>query len=62
MRYCLITEATVQGTDTARYYSRGQKHIFHQEVEDEDRASGPVSATIEELEIGPEEEGMRATG
>lgn len=62
VRYCLITEGTVQGTDTARYYSRGQKHIFYQELEDEDRQSGAATASIEEVEIDTEEEGIRATG
>jgi len=62
VRYCLITDGTVKGTDPARYYSRGQKHIFQQEMEDEDRDSGPVAATIEELDSETEEEGMRATG
>jgi hypothetical protein len=60
----LITEGTVQGKDPARYYSRGQKHIFHQEMEDEDRPVVPVlgESKIEEIESDTEEEGMRATG
>lgn len=62
VRYCLITEGTVQGTDPARYYSRGQKHIFHEELEDEDRQSGAATASIEEVEIDTEEDGIRATG
>ena len=62
VRYCLITDGTVNGTDPARYYSRGQKHMFQQEMEDEDHVSGPVAATIEELDSETEEEGMRATG
>jgi len=64
VRYCLITEGTVQGNETARYYSRGQKHIFHQELEDEDRPAVPVSgeSKIEEIDSDVEEEGMRATG
>jgi hypothetical protein len=64
VRYCLITEGTVQGKDPARYYSRGQKHIFNQEMEDEDRPAVQISgeSKIEEIESDAEEEGMRATG
>lgn len=58
MRYCLITEACVKQIEPARYFSRGQKHIFEQEAEDEDRVTG--EAAIEEIET--EEEGLRATG
>jgi hypothetical protein len=52
----------VQGTDPARYYSRGQKHVFHSELDHENRQSEPVAASIEELETEVEEEGLRATG
>jgi len=62
VRYCLITEGTVQGTDPARYYSRGQKHVFHNELEHENRQSEPAAASIEEIETEVEEEGLRATG
>ena len=62
VRYCLITEGTVQGTDPARYYSRGQKHVFHNELEHENRQSQPAAASIEEIETEVEEEGLRATG
>jgi hypothetical protein len=62
VRYCLITEGTVQGTDPARYYSRGQKHVFHNELEHENRQSEPAAASIEEMETEAEEEGLRATG
>lgn len=64
MRYCLITEGVVKQSEEARYFSRGQKHLFTQEAEEEDRAlCGPdvTGATIEELDNG-EEEGLRATG
>lgn len=51
----------VQGIESARYYSRGQKHLFHQDLEDEDRSSEVGGgASIEEMES--EEEGIRATG
>jgi hypothetical protein len=58
----LITEDTVKGLESARYYSRGQKHIFHQEGDDEDRLMKTESggASLEEVET--EEEGLRATG
>jgi ATP-dependent Clp protease ATP-binding subunit ClpX len=62
VRYCLITEGTVQGTDPARYYSRGQKHVFHNELEHQNRQSEPVAASIEEMETEIEDEGLRATG
>jgi hypothetical protein len=62
VRYCLITEGTVQGTDPARYYSRGQKHVFHNELEHENRQGEPAAASIEETETEIEEEGLRATG
>lgn len=63
MRYCLINEAVIKHAEPARYFSRGQKHLFQQEAEDEDRALAAVQsneASIEELDS--EEEGMRATG
>jgi hypothetical protein len=52
----------VKGTDSARYFSRGQKHIFEQEMEEEDRPAPAElgGASIEEIDT--EEEGMRATG
>jgi hypothetical protein len=57
----LITEAAVQGLESARYYSRGQKHLFHQDLEDEDRSfEVGGGASVEEVES--EEEGIRATG
>lgn len=52
----------MQGTDPAKYYSRGQKHLFHNELEDENRQSEPAAARIEEVETEVEEEGLRATG
>ena len=52
----------MQGTDPARYYSRGQKHLFHNDLEDENRQSQPTAANIEEVETEVEEEGLRATG
>jgi hypothetical protein len=52
----------VQGTDPARYYSRGQKHVFHNELEHENRQSEPAAASIAEMETEVEEEGLRATG
>lgn len=57
----MITQGVVQGIESARYYSRGQKHLFHQDLEDEDRSSEVGGgASIEEMES--EEEGIRATG
>ena len=52
----------MQGMDPARYYSRGQKHLFHNELEDENRQSEPATARREEVETEVEEEGLRATG
>lgn len=62
MRYCLITKNVVQGSEPALYFSRGQRQLYLQAIEDED---GPPAAIMEEDETEgreEEEEGMRASG
>lgn len=61
MRYCLINEAAVRKEAEAQYFSRGQKFLFEQAVQDED---GPVSieAAVEDDWEGEEDDRLRASG
>ena len=66
VRYCLITEAVANRQEPALYFSRGQKHLFLQAAEDDDKPSGTIQP-IEDETVGAEayeegEERMIATG
>lgn len=60
VRYCLITESTVGKNSEAQYFSRGQKYLFEQRLEEED---GPVRRLEHEEEWeGEEDEKVRVYG
>ena len=57
MRYCLVTESTVNKESEAHYFSRGQKYLFEQKAEEEDR-----SLEVTEDWEGEEDDRIRASG
>lgn len=61
MRYCLINEAAVKKEAEAQYFSRGQKFLFEQAVQDEDGPLKPDVSVEDEWE-GEEETRLRASG
>lgn len=60
VRYCLVTESTVKKESEAQYFSRGQKYLFEQKMEEEDGIN-KVRAEEDEWE-GEEEEKVRVYG
>ncbi len=61
MRYCLITESTVKKETEAFYFSRGQKFLCEQQMEEEDRAIKEAERREEDWEV-EEDERIRASG
>lgn len=69
VRYCLITANVVNSIEPALYFSRGQKHLYMQAMEEEDGGEAPVAAD-EGQQPQPQSDGaegehevrLRATG
>lgn len=61
MRYCLVNEAAVKREAEAQYYSRGQKFLFEQAMQDEDGSVKLEVAAEDEWE-GEEDTRLRASG
>ncbi|KAK8844537.1 hypothetical protein IAR55_006384 [Kwoniella newhampshirensis] len=55
VRYCLITEAVVRKESPAVYFSRGQRMVYLQAIEDEDGPEGFQEMSVEDGQL-------RATG
>jgi hypothetical protein len=58
----LITESTVKKDSEAHYFSRGQKYLCEQRMEEEDRTQQATSGEGQEWEGGEEEEKIRVYG